>query len=154
MGNGSVIGPGDVQRMSAGSGVRHSEFNRSRSGVVHFLQIWIEPDTHGIAPGYEEKYFDNAAKRGKFCLIASCDARNGSVKIHQDAAVYAALVDGGERITNDLESGRRAYVFVARGSATVNGQALDTGDALKITGENRIAVENGKQAELLLFDLA
>jgi hypothetical protein len=154
MGNGSVIRPGDVQRMSAGSGVRHSEFNHSRSGIVHFLQIWIEPDTRGISPGYEEKHFGAVATRGRFCLIASSDAREGSVKIHQDAAVYAALLDGGESIANDLATGRRAYVHVARGSAVVNKQSLDAGDALKVTGESRIVVEKGRQAELLLFDLA
>src|SRR5450759_2604905 len=131
MGNGSVIRPGDVQRMSAGTGVRHSEFNHSKDDVVHFLQIWIEPDVNGIEPGYEEKHFDVASRRGQLRLIASPDAREGSAMIHQDANVYAALVKGGERLVHDVEPGRRAYVHVARGSATVNGHALATGDALK-----------------------
>jgi len=153
MGNGSVIRPGDVQRMSAGTGVRHSEFNHSKDDVVHFLQIWIEPDVSGIEPGYEEKHFDAASRRGLLRLIASPDAREGSAKIHQDARVYAALVDGGERIAHDLKQGRRAYVHVARGSVTVNGHALAAGDALKATGETRILMEKGEQAEVLLFDL-
>ena len=154
MGNGSVIRPGDVQRMSAGTGVRHSEFNHSKDDVVHFLQIWIEPDVRGIEPGYEEKHFDAASRRGQWRLIASPDARAGSAKIHQDANVYAALVDGGERLVHDLKPGRRAYVHVARGSVTVNRNELATGDALKATGETRIVMEKGAQAEVLLFDLA
>ena len=154
MGNGSVIRPGDVQRMSAGTGVRHSEFNHSKDDVVHFLQIWIEPDVNGIEPGYEEKHFDAASRRGQLRLIASRDARAGSAKIHQDANVYAALVDGGERIAHDLKPGRRAYVHVARGSVEVNGHALAAGDALKATGEARIVMEKGEQAEVLLFELA
>jgi redox-sensitive bicupin YhaK (pirin superfamily) len=154
MGNGSVIRPGDVQRMSAGTGVRHSEFNHSKDELVHFLQIWIEPDVRGIEPGYEEKHFDVASRRGQLRLIASSDAREGSAKIHQDASVYAALVNGGERIAHDLKPGRRAYVHVARGSVTVNGHALAAGDALKATGEARIVMEKGEQAEVLLFDLA
>jgi quercetin 2,3-dioxygenase len=154
MGNGSVIRPGDVQRMSAGTGVRHSEFNHSKDDVVHFLQIWIEPDVQGIEPGYEEKHFDVPSRRGKLRLIASPDAREGSAKIHQDANVYAALVDGGEHLVHDLKSGRRAYVHVARGSVMVNGHALAAGDALKATGETRIVMEKSEQAEVLLFDLA
>ena len=154
MGNGSVIRPGDVQRMSAGTGVRHSEFNHSKDDVVHFLQIWIEPDVNGIEPGYEEKHFDAASRRGQLRLIASPDAREGSVKIHQDAYIHTALVDGGEHISHDLKTGRRAYVHVARGSVTVNGHALATGDALKAAGETRIVMEKGEQAEVLLFDLA
>jgi len=154
MGNGSVIRPGDVQRMSAGTGVRHSEFNHSKDDVVHFLQIWIEPDVRGIEPGYEEKHFDAASRRGQWRLIASPDARAGSAKIHQDASVYAALVDGGERLVHDLKPGRRAYVHVARGSVAVNGHALAAGDALKATGETRIVMEKGEHAEVLLFDLA
>ncbi len=154
MGNGSVIRPGDVQRMSAGTGVRHSEFNPSKTEGVHFLQIWIEPGVTGIAPGYEEKHFDAASKRGKLRLVASADAREGSVKIHQDASLYAALVDGAEKITHPLAKGRRAYVHVARGSVSVNGQALAAGDALKVAGESAIKLEHGDKAEVLLFDLA
>ena len=154
MGNGSVIRPGDVQRMSAGRGVMHSEFNHSQSELVHFLQIWIEPNVRGIAPGYEEKRFDASAKRGRLCLIASPDGRDGSVTIHQDARVYAALVDGAERMTHSLASGRKAYVHVARGGVTVNGQALAAGDALKASGVDEIVLERGDGAEVLLFDLS
>lgn len=154
MGNGSVIRPGDVQRMSAGTGVRHSEFNASQQEPVHFLQIWIEPAISGIAPGYEEKKFDDAAKRGRLRLIASQDGREGSVTIHQDASVYAALIGGDETAAHTLAPGRSAYVHVARGAVVVNGQALDAGDALKITGEQTVTLEQGRNAEVLLFDLA
>jgi hypothetical protein len=154
MGNGSVIRPGDVQRMSAGTGVRHSEFNPSPDELVHLLQIWIEPAVAGIAPGYEEKHFDATSKRGRLRLIASNDGRDGSVTIHQDAAVYAALIDAGERVSHPLAAGRKAYVHVARGSVTVNGQALAAGDALKIGGEPAVAIDKGNAAEILLFDLA
>ncbi len=153
MGNGSTIVPGDVQRMSAGSGVRHSEFNHAEA-VTHFLQIWIEPSVRGIEPGYEQKHFDAAAKRGKLRLVASPDAREGSVKIHQDASIYAALIDGAETATHALGKGRRAYVHVARGSVTVNGTPLEAGDALKASDVAEIVLERGTQAEVLLFDLA
>jgi redox-sensitive bicupin YhaK (pirin superfamily) len=153
MGNGSIIRPGDVQRMSAGTGVRHSEFNPSQNELVHLLQIWIEPDVAGIAPGYEETHFDAASKRGRLRLIASRDGRDGSVTIHQDAAVYAALIDANERVTHVLAAGRKAYVHVARGNVSVNGQPLDAGDALKISGEIAVVIEEGKAAEILLFDL-
>jgi hypothetical protein len=152
MGNGSTIVPGDVQRMSAGRGVRHSEYNHDASGVTHFLQIWIEPAARGIEPGYEQKNFPAAEKRGRLRLVASPDGAEGSVTIHQDARVYAALVDGAERIAHRLAPGRRAYVHVARGSATVNGEALQAGDALK-TDAPEIAIERGAAAEILLFDL-
>lgn len=154
MGNGSVIRPGDVQRMSAGTGVRHSEFNASRSDLVHFLQIWIEPGVRGIAPSYEEKHFDAASKRGRLRLVASPDGRDGSVTIHQDAYLYGALVDGEERVSHALAQGRKAYVHVARGAATVNGQPLEAGDALKASGVGEIVIERGREAEVLLFDLA
>ena len=153
MGNGSVIRPGDVQRMSAGSGVRHSEFNASSEVLVHFLQIWIEPNVTGIAPGYEEKVFDAASKRGRLRLIASSDGRDGSVTIHQDATVYAALLNAGERVTHALAPGRKAYVHVARGSVTVNGEPLNAGDAAKIGGEAAVLMTDGANAEVLLFDL-
>ena len=152
MGNGSTIVPGDVQRMSAGSGVRHSEFNHART-TTHFLQIWIEPDVRGIPPGYEQKHFDAASKRGKLRLIASADARDGSVKIHQDASVYAALIDGTEKATHALAKGRRAYVHVALGEVTVNGTALKAGDALKVSDVGEVVLEQGRGAEALLFDL-
>ena len=154
IGTGSVIAPGDVQRMSAGSGVRHSEFNPSRTNPVHFLQIWIQPDRSGIAPSYEQKRFEPEDKRGRLRIIASPDAREGSVTIHQDAYVYAGLFDGDERAVHALGAGRRAYVHVARGSIAVNGQALAAGDALKIVDASEVRVENGKSAEVILFDLA
>jgi len=153
IGNGSVIRPGDVQRMSAGTGVRHSEFNPSPREPVHFLQIWIEPDATGIAPGYEEKHFDAASKRGRLRLVASPDGRDGSVKIHQDVCVYAVLLDGAERVVHAVAPGRKAYVHVARGAVTANGQALATGDALKATDVPEIVLERGAGTEVLLFDL-
>jgi len=153
MGNGSVIRPGNVQRMSAGRGVRHSEFNASQSEQVHFLQIWIEPNVTAIDPGYEEKHFSDAEKRGRLRLIASPDGGDGSVKIHQDARVYAALFDGAEQAVHTLAAGRKAYVHVARGAVHVNGQKLGGGDGARIESENRIAFSDAKNAEILLFDL-
>jgi redox-sensitive bicupin YhaK (pirin superfamily) len=153
MGNGSTIVPGDVQRMSAGSGVRHSEYNHDKAGTTHFLQIWIEPSVTGIAPSYEQKHFDAQSKRGRLRLIASPDGAEGSVRIHQDARVYAALLDGAERAAHRLAAGRRAYVHVARGSITVQGKRLGAGDALKIDKVDEISLEQGAQAEALLFDL-
>jgi redox-sensitive bicupin YhaK (pirin superfamily) len=153
MGTGSAIVPGDVQRMSAGRGVRHSEFNHSKDGVTHFLQIWIEPSVLGIAPGYEQKHFDAAAKRGRLRLVASPDGADGSVTIHQDARIYATLLDGAERARHALAPGRRAYVHVARGKLTVNGSPLAAGDALKASGVAEIVLEQGEGAEALLFDL-
>ena len=153
LGNGSVIRPGDVQRMSAGTGVQHSEFNNSRSQTTHFLQIWIEPAVTGIAPGYEERRFDEADKRGRLRLIASPDGADGSVTIHQDARVYAALIDGAESATLDIAAGRRGYVHVARGSVAVNGRTLQAGDAAKFTEAGRIRLDAGRAAEVLVFDL-
>ena len=154
MGNGSAIVPGDVQRMSAGKGVLHSEFNHAKDGVTHFLQIWIEPNVTGIPPSYEQKHFDVAAKKGRLRLVASPDGREGSVTIHQDAHVYAALLDGADRATHKPQPGRRAYLHVARGRLTANGQPLEAGDALKATDTSEIALEKGEGAEVLLFDLA
>jgi redox-sensitive bicupin YhaK (pirin superfamily) len=153
MGNGSVIRPGDVQRMSAGTGVRHSEFNPSPRESVHFLQIWIEPSVTGIPPGYEEKHFDVASKRGRLRLVAAPDGRDGAVKIHQDAYLYATLLDGAERVVHALAPGRKGYVHVARGQVTANGQPLGAGDALKVTDVGEIVLENGAGAEVLVFDL-
>jgi redox-sensitive bicupin YhaK (pirin superfamily) len=154
MGNGSVIRPGDVQRMSAGTGVRHSEYNASDRDPVHFLQIWIEPAERGIEPSYEEKHFDEASKRGRLRLIASRDGRDGSVRIHQDADLYAALIDGAESVTHTPTTGRRQYVHVVRGAVEVNGQPLAAGDAVKISGgDNKVRIEKGRDAEVLLFDL-
>jgi len=154
MGNGSVIRPGDVQRMSAGTGVQHSEYNASDRDPVHFLQIWIEPSERGASPAYEERNFDATSKRGRLRLIASPDGRDGSVTIRQDANLYAALVDGNESAGFAQKAGRRTYVHVVRGEAEVNGQALVAGDALKIVGEARVDITRGKDAEVLLFDLA
>ncbi|MEI7444334.1 MAG: pirin family protein [Burkholderiales bacterium] len=154
MGNGSVIRPGDVQRMSAGTGVLHSEFNHQKDAPTHFLQIWIEPDRRGIEPGYEEKRFDEADKRGRLRLVASPDGAEGSVTIHQQARLYAGLFDGDERARLTLDPGRRAYVHVARGSVTVNGRALSHGDALKLVGEPAVEIAGGEGAEVLVFDLA
>ena len=153
MGNGSVLRPGYVQRMSAGKGVTHSEFNPSPDDSVHFLQIWIEPKVTGIQPGYEETKFDDVAKRGKLRLIASPDGRDGSVTIHQDAYVYASLLDGAEKLTHTLAQGRKAYVHVVSGEVIVNGQTLTTGDAAKLSGETAINLAQAKDAEVLLFDL-
>jgi len=153
MGNGSVIRPGDVQRMSAGTGVRHSEFNHSTAQVTHFLQIWIEPRVQGIAPGYEEKRFDAAEKRGRLRLVASPDAADGSVTIHQDARVYAGLFDGEEQASLALAPGRRAYVYVARGEIDVDGQRLAAGDAAMVTQADRVTLARGSGAEVLAFDL-
>jgi redox-sensitive bicupin YhaK (pirin superfamily) len=153
MGNGSSIVPGDVQRMSAGTGVRHSEYNHSKTGETHFLQIWIEPKSTGIRPSYEQKHFPSAEKRGRLRLIASADGREGSVTIHQDALVYSALLDGKEAAAYALDPARRAYVHVARGAVAVNGIELKAGDGAKIANENELKFSGARQAELLLFDL-
>jgi quercetin 2,3-dioxygenase len=153
IGNGSTIRPGDVQRMSAGTGVRHSEFNPSPSELVHFLQIWIQPNVHGIEPSYEEKRFAEKEKRGRLRLIASPDRAAGSVLIHQDARVYAGLFDGTESATLEVERGRRVYVHVARGALSANGVALETGDALKLTETTTLTLQGGRNAEVLVFDL-
>jgi redox-sensitive bicupin YhaK (pirin superfamily) len=153
IGNGSTIRPGDVQRMSAGSGVRHSEFNPSSSEPVHFLQIWIQPNAQGIQPSYEEKRFSVEEKRGRLRIIASPDQADGSVLIHQDARVYAGLFDGTETATLNVKPGRKIYVHVARGTVTANGAALNTGDALKLTDVAELVLKQGSQAEVLVFDL-
>jgi len=153
MGNGSTIRPGDVQRMSAGTGVRHSEFNPSRETGVHFLQIWIQPSVRDIAPSYEEKRFQNAEKRGRLRLLVSPNAADGSLLIHQDARLYAGLFDGDERGRLTVEDGRRLYVHVARGRVTANGVVLDAGDALKVTDSEELTLSEGRGAEVLVFDL-
>ncbi len=147
------FGPGDVQRMSAGSGVRHSEFNPSSSEPVHFLQIWIKPDVKGIQPSYEEKHFPSAAKRGQLRLIASPDGAQGSVMIHQNAKLYAGLFDGEERAALALAPTRRGYVHLVRGEARVNGVALGGGDALELTDTRDVVIDGGRKAEVLVFDL-
>ena len=153
MGTGSIIVPGDVQRMSAGNGVLHSEFNPSRERKVHFLQIWIEPAVRGIAPSYDQANVPAAAKRGRLALIAGPEGSGAAVAIHQDARLYATLLDGAERVTHTLVPGRRAYVHVARGRVQANGQALAAGDAAKFEGESAITLDRAEAAEVLVFDL-
>jgi redox-sensitive bicupin YhaK (pirin superfamily) len=153
MGNGSTIRPGDVQRMSAGTGVRHSEFNPSASEPVHFLQIWIQPNETGIEPSYEEQRFSATEKRGRLRLIASPDRSEGSVLIHQDARVYAGLFNGAEAASLDVAPGRRLYSHIARGEVKVNGVALSTGDAIRYTDATSLRIDNGREAEVIVFDL-
>lgn len=153
LGTGSTLRPGDVQRMSAGRGVMHSEFNPSGEKPVHFLQIWIQPDQRGVAPSYEEKRFEEPEKRGRLRLIASPDGADGSVRIHQDARVYAGLFTGSEQAKFDISAGRQVYVHIARGSVTANGQALGAGDALELTDEPALTLSQGTEAEVLVFDL-
>ena len=153
MGNGSVIRPGNVQRMSAGTGVSHSEFNSSRDEAVHFLQIWIEPNVTSVPPSYQEKHFPDEEKRGRLRLIASPDGREGSVSIHQDALVYAGMLGPEDAVTQDVAAGRRAYLHVARGRINVNGMPLKAGDGVKIAREETVRLDRGAGAEVLLFDL-
>jgi redox-sensitive bicupin YhaK (pirin superfamily) len=153
IGTGSVLHYGDVQRMSAGTGVRHSEFNGSKTEPVHFLQIWIEPNVGGIAPSYEEKHFAPSTKQGRLRLVASNDGREDSVLIHQDAAIYAAILGPNDQLEHALAPGRTAYVHVIRGQVTVNGTPLAGGDALKLSGEAVIALGQADNAEVLVFDL-
>ena len=153
MGNGSVIRPGDVQRMSAGTGVRHSEFNPNASEPVHLLQIWIQPAERNIEPSYEEKRFASEEKRGRLRLIVAPDRADGSLLIHQDARVYAGLFTGDERADLEVARGRRVYVHVARGALTANGTALEAGDALRITDGAPLHLGEARDAEVLVFDL-
>jgi len=153
MGTGSIIRPGDVQLMSAGTGVRHSEFNHSHTDPVHFLQIWIVPKFTGTKPGYQQRGFDAAGKRGRLQLIVSPDGRDDSLRIGQDAQVYAALLDGDEQVTYRASAGRRAYVHLAQGSLTLNGKRMSAGDGAKISDETELVLADGKSAEVLLFDL-
>jgi hypothetical protein len=153
MGTGSIIVPGDVQRMSAGKGVLHSEFNPSRERGVHFLQIWIQPAVRGIEPSYEQANVPAAAKRGRLAPIAGPQGSGAAVTIHQDARLFAALLDGEERVLHALAPGRRAYVHVARGRVRVNGEPLAAGDAAKLEGVTSVALDQGADAEVLLFDL-
>mgnify|MGYP002079365171 CR=1 FL=1 len=153
IGNGSGIRPGDVQRMSGGTGVRHSEVNHAADATTHFLQIWIEPARTGVAPSYEEKHFDGADKRGRLRLVASPDGAEGSVSIHQDAKLYVGLFDGAETARQAFASGRSAYLHVARGQIEVNGHTLGAGDALLMKDEAQVDLRDGREAEVLLFDL-
>lgn len=154
MGNVKGIPPGDVQRMSAGTGVQHSEFNHAAGQTTHFLQIWIEPNVRGIPPSYEQKTFAESDKRGVLRLVASPDGAQGSVKIHADAALYAGLLDGDESVTLALNAARKTYVHVVRGALTANGQALSGGDALLMEKETTLSLTDGHGAEVLVFDLA
>ncbi len=153
MGNRASIVPGEVQRMSAGTGVMHSEFNHNAGGETHFLQIWIIPNRKGVAPGYEQKMFSAEDKRGRLRLVVSGDGAEGSVTIHQDARLYAGLFDGEESAVLPLAAGRLGYAHMARGSARINGQVLRAGDALLFEGEPAVAIEAGDAAEVLVFDL-
>jgi redox-sensitive bicupin YhaK (pirin superfamily) len=154
MGNGRAIPPGDVQRMSAGRGVMHSEFNHAPQATTHFFQIWIEPNVRGIAPSYEQKTFAAGEKRGALRLVASPDGAQGSVTIHADARLYAGLFDGDEAATLTLDPKRKAYVHLVRGAVEVNGQPLEAGDAARIEDESQITLQAGKDAEVLVFDLS
>ncbi len=153
MGTGSVIRPGSVQRMSAGTGVQHSEFNASKDEKVHFLQIWFLPNVLGIQPSYEERYFGDAEKRGRLRLIASPDGAEGSVKIHADAKMFAALLDSAEKLERTLAQGAYAYVHIARGHVSLNGTPLHGGDGAMLTGEEQLIFDQGKNAEVLVFEL-
>lgn len=154
LGNEAVIVPGEVQRMSAGTGVTHSEYNHAEAAVTHFLQIWLLPSQKGIEPGYEQIRVDPQTKRGRLRLVASPDGREGSVRLHADARLYAGLFDGAEAITVSLDPARKAYVHVVSGQVSVDGQVLRAGDALMLADERRMHIGQGHDAEVLLFDLA
>ena len=154
MGNVKGIPPGDVQRMSAGRGVQHSEFNHAEGETTHFLQIWIQPNVTGIPASYEQKTFADAEKRGQLRLVASPDGAAGSVTVHADALLYAGLFDGAESATLSLDPARKTYVHLVRGALSANGQALSAGDAALLEGESRLVLDAGRDAELLVFDLA
>ena len=153
MGNGSIIKPGNIQYMSAGSGVAHSEFNPSATDPVHLLQIWIIPSVRDAAPAYAEKHVSDADKKGRLCLLASSDGREGSLKIRQDADMYATLLNGSDSITHHVKPGRQVWLHVARGSVQLNGQNLSAGDGAAVTDEN-ITLSQGHDADMLLFDMA
>jgi len=154
LGTGSTIRPGDVQRMSAGTGVTHSEFNASNTEPVHFLQIWLLPDRPGLAPGYEQKHFDATARQGRLTLVASPQGGEGSLTVHQDVRVYSGRLDAGERAELPLAKGRHAWVQVARGTVKANGETLRAGDGAALSGEPRLALEGVQNGEVLVFDLA
>lgn len=154
LGTGSVILPGDGQRMSAGTGIRHSEFNHSQTDAVHLLQIWIMPDKQGHKPGYEQKSFPADEKQGKLRLVASPDGENGSVTIHQDAKLYVTLLNPEEEVTHDLAADRHAWLQVAKGKVELNGHKLDQGDGAAISNEDKLSIKGVENAEVLLFDLA
>jgi redox-sensitive bicupin YhaK (pirin superfamily) len=154
MGNGSVIRPGEVQRMSAGTGITHSEFNHSKDDPVHFLQIWILPDAEGVVPGYEQKYFPDEEKMGTLRLIASREGGDGSVTLHQDVNLYAAILEPGDKLTHVIPKGRHVWLQVLRGSIQANGHHLDVSDGAALSDEDSVIVSAREKAEILLFDLA
>ena len=154
LGNGSVLRAGEVQRMSAGTGIRHSEFNHSQTAPVHLLQIWLEPGRLGLRPGYEQKPFPAEARRGRLCLLAAPDARDGALTLHQDAELHGALLAPGERVTHTLADGRRVWLQVARGELEVDGQRLVAGDGAAVSGQPGLTVVATGVSEFLLFDLA
>jgi quercetin 2,3-dioxygenase len=154
IGTGSVIRPGDVQRMSAGTGIRHSEFNASKTAPVHFLQIWIIPEKEGLPASYEQKSFSDADKRGKLRLVGSRDGRDGSVTIHQDVSFYASLLASGDAVSYDVTAGRAVWIQVAQGSVKLNGTALGEGDGAAVTAPGLLQLEGAEDAEVLLFDIA
>ena len=154
MGNGSVIRPGDVQRMTAGTGVSHSEANPSAENSVHLLQIWIMPQERGLTPSYEQKFFSDEQKQGSLCLIASAEGRDGSVMVNQDVSVYGAVVDNGQAVNHQLAPNRHAWIQVALGGVVVNGENLDQGDGAAISGESNLTITGQNRAEILLFDMA
>jgi redox-sensitive bicupin YhaK (pirin superfamily) len=154
MGNGSVIRPGDVQRMTAGTGVRHSEQNASDQERVHLLQIWILPNTVGLEPGYEQKAFSEDERRGRLRLIASEDSRDGSVEVHQDVSLFASVLPAGQEVEHTMDQQRYAWIQVARGAVEVNGEMAEQGDGLVVVGESNLRIRAQQDAEVLLFDLA
>ncbi len=153
LGTGAVIKPGEVQRMSAGTGIQHSEFNQSQTDQVHLLQIWLLPDTNGLSPSYEQRDFPVAERHGNLRLVAARDARNGAVRIHQDVDLYAAILDKSSRVAHALDSNRHGWVQVARGSVLLNGLALENGDGAAVSDESELVIEATEDAEILLFDL-
>jgi len=154
LGTGAVIKPGEVQRMTAGTGIQHSEFNHSQTDPVHLLQIWLLPDTKGLSPSYEQRDFPLAERRGKLRLVAARDARDGAVKVHQDVDLYVAVLDKDSRVSHALQPHRHAWVQVARGSVSLNGLTLEMGDAAAVSDEAEVVIEAAEDAEFLLFDLA
>ena len=153
MDNGSVIRPGDVQRMTAGTGVMHSEFNHLDDAETHLLQIWILPEENGLEPGYEEKSFGKAEKRNRLALVAARDARDGALKIHQDVDLYASLLDAGKSVAHEFDTGRTGWIQVVSGRIDVNGDVLESGDGAAIANTSNVTIEAGENAEFLLFDM-
>lgn len=154
LGTGSVIRPGEVQRMSAGTGIRHSEFNPSPTMPAHLLQIWLMPERHGLTPGYEQKAFPEAERHNRWRLVASRDGRDGSVTVHQDVAMYVTILDAGKEVSHALSRGRHAWLQVVRGAVTLNGETLKTGDGAAVSDESALTVTATEGSELVLFDLA